>query len=350
MRACFVRNVWLRPYPAPLLIASLTCLSALMTWPSGQVRAEDKRAAALNWVRLTGAETCIDAPTLARRVEERLAHAVFPAPAQASLIVEGRAEKTAQGFAATLRIFDPEGVALGSRDLSSTKPDCAELSETVVLVLAVMIDPDGALAIPRAAPEKPAKPEPPALTPPKAAAQPVQAKGRDVSAFARLELGSLPAPAFGAGAAVLVSYAPQLTFRTEGAAFMEEKATQVGDPSRGANFGLLYATFEYCPLYFARKQVGVVVCAGAAAGAMISRSFGLDPRENDQVDPVLNGIARLRFDVRLRGPFRAIVGAGIGTPFIRTLYEITRLDGSTEALFESDFLNANVDLGVTAQF
>lgn len=339
-----MRSIWL---PWPLLLAVVV---ALGSWPQ-RAHAEDKQAAALNWVRLTGAEACIDASTLARRVEERLSRAVFPAPAQARLIVEGRAEKTPEGFAASLRIFDQAGAALGSRDLTSNKADCSELSEAVVLVLAVMIDPDGALAATPAPPSTP----PPAPKPKPKPQKPVanrseEAPVRDLSLFARLEVGALPDPAFGAGAAALIHLSPFLTFRAEGAAFLEQEVTQVGDSGRGARFGLLYGGIEYCPLFLARPAYGVVACAGPSAGAMLTQSFGLDPRNRDKVDPVLNGNVRVRFDVALFGPVRAVLGAGVGTPFLRTQYEITKLDGTQQRLFVAEALQGNIDLGLAARF
>jgi len=328
-------------------------VSAIAAWTvaTAPVRAEDKRAAALNWVRLAGAESCIDATSLARRIEERLARPVFPAPAQATLIVEGRAEKSATGFAATLHIFDQAGASLGSRELDSPKTDCAELSETVVLVLAVMIDPDGALAaIPPAPKEVPApqpKPAPPKVAPPPT---PRDTTVRDVSLFGRLELGSMPEPAFGFGAAALVSWSKLRTFRAEGAGFFDQDRTIVGEPGRGAYFRLLYAALEYCPLFMAGTRLTITACAGAAGGVLQSRSHGLDPRERDQVDPVLSGIAELRGDVKIYGALHGLAGAGVGLPFVRTLFEVTDREGVTRELFEQDGVIARFDLGVSARF
>ena len=67
--------------------------------PAEAVAVEPKRAAALSWVRLPGAEDCIDGTTLARRVEEKLGRPAFPAPREATLLVEGRAEKFDEAWA-----------------------------------------------------------------------------------------------------------------------------------------------------------------------------------------------------------------------------------------------------------
>jgi len=346
MRACFVRGARL---PWPLLLAGVIAACSL---GMGAAHAEEKRAAALNWVRAKGAETCIDAPRLAQRVEERLARPVFPAPAQASLIVEGRAEKTATGFSATLQVFDPAGASLGSRELSSDRADCAELSETVVLVLAVMIDPDGALAAVPSAPREPkAEPAPPPAERPAPPPRMRPETGtRDLSVFGRVELGSLPEPGVGVGAAAVISWSPLRTFRVGGAGFFDQSRSVGGDPTRGARFRLLYTALEYCPLFARGERFGVLACAGAAGGVLQSRSYGLDPREQDQVAPVLNGIAQVRGDLRLVGAVHGVVGAGLSVPFVRTLFEVTDRGGVTRELFEPDALSASFDLGLAARF
>ncbi len=346
MRACFVRGARL---PWPLLLASAFALCSALV---ASARAEDKRAAALNWVRLPGAETCIDATNLARRVEERLARPVFPAPAQATLIVEGRVEKSATGFAAVLHVFDQAGASLGSRELGSDKADCAELSETVALVLAVMIDPDGALAVTPAAPKEAPPPTPPRPEPAPVELPPVPRDTtlRDLSLFGRLELGSLPKPAFGVGVAALISWSKLRTFRAEGAGFFDQDRTIAGEPGRGAYFRLVYAALVYCPLFMSRSHLTITGCAGAAGGVLQSRGHGLDPRERDQVDPVLSGIAQLRGDVKIYGVLRALAGAGVGLPFVRTLFEVTDREGVTRELFEQGSLTASFDLGLAARF
>jgi len=339
-----------------LFLASIgsTLLSGLLVLACcspARAQAEAKRAAALNWVRATGSEACIDAPTLARRVEERLGRSVFPAPAQASLIVEGSVAPTEQGFAATLRIFDQEGKSLGSRELSSAGTDCKELSETVVLVLAVMVDPDGALAaIPKSA--DPPKPTPPApRPPPKAPAKPkADVRPRDISGFARIELGTLPEPALGAGLAAMVSFSPLLTFRIEGVGFFERTRTLGGIDDRGARFWQVYGGAQYCPLFLKRLRFGFLSCVGPTVGAVHSRSFGLDPRENDQTDLTVNAVAQLRVDAKIVGPIHAVAAAGFGALLVRTLYQVTDTQGITRDLFEPDALLANFDLGLSAAF
>lgn len=344
MRACRERVLSL------LLPIMLSVLSMLAPAAVAAGQAEGKQAAALNWVRSAGAEECIDAPTLARRVEERLGRSVFPAPAQAALIVEGSAEKTEQGFAGTLRIFDRNGQALGSRDVSSAKADCSELSETVVLVLAVMVDPDGALAaIPPSEPApKPTPAAPPVVTTP--AEKPSNVTPKDIGAFARVELGTLPEPALGVGLAAVASFAPLLTFRIEGAGFFESTRTLGGVDNRGARFWLLYGAVQYCPVSLRSSRLGFLGCAGPSVGALHSRSFGLDPRENDQTDLTVNAVAQLRLDVTLLGPLRAFAGVGFGALLVRTLYQITDTQGVTRELFEPDALLANFDLGLSAAF
>ena len=141
-----------------------------------------------------------------------------------------------------------------------------------------------------------------------------------------------------------------MTFRVEGAGFFEQDRTLVGEPGRGAYFRLLYAVLAYCPLFITSTRLSIAGCAGASGGVLQSRSHGLDPSENDQVDPVLNGVAQARGDMRVYGALRAVLGAGVALPFVRTLFEVTDREGVTRALFEQDGVIAHFDLGLAARF
>src|SRR5262249_24676181 len=64
----------------------------------------------------------------------------------------------------TLVIRDKDGKRLGERELESREKSCDSLKEQLALVVAVMIDPDAAMA--------PREPAPPPSSPPPAAAEP----------------------------------------------------------------------------------------------------------------------------------------------------------------------------------
>jgi hypothetical protein len=106
---------------------------------------EAPRSFALNWVREPGAEACMSSQMLARAIEQLLGP-VFERPADAELAIEGRIGRDAAGaWTVSIRITDARGAVLGTRELSSTEPNCHVLDAQVVLVIGMAIDPEIAL-------------------------------------------------------------------------------------------------------------------------------------------------------------------------------------------------------------
>jgi hypothetical protein len=117
--------------------------------------AEAQTTSALSWSRLPGAESCVGAAELARRVEERLGRAALVAPSQADRSVEGRvSRRRGGGWQAALVLADASGAIQSERALETRERDCRALDEALVLVIALLIDPDGA------PPPPPPEPEP----------------------------------------------------------------------------------------------------------------------------------------------------------------------------------------------
>jgi hypothetical protein len=108
---------------------------------------------------------CIQPAELAQRVEERLGQPVFGA--DPSLRINGvlRRSDDAPTWRAKLTLIDEQGTVLGSREVSSDEQDCRALEASLVLVVAVMIDPLAAFRAPPQA-EAPPPPPPPAPPPP----------------------------------------------------------------------------------------------------------------------------------------------------------------------------------------
>lgn len=102
--------------------------------------------AALGWIRMPGAESCIAAAELSRRLEERIGAAVLGSPASAERLVEGRIEPDANRFRAVLVATDGTGAVIGKRELVSPSRSCRSLDEALVLVLALFVDPEGTAA------------------------------------------------------------------------------------------------------------------------------------------------------------------------------------------------------------
>jgi hypothetical protein len=177
--------------------------------------AEPPRPVALEWTRADGADACVDAATLERRVEERLGWDAVRAGAPRSIV--GRVERRRDGYVAKLEL-EEAGARGMSRTLESEETDCTALDDAVVLALALAIDPSAALAAPTSASrarfpdfeqKAPAATQPTAATSPEA--QPAQPRAptsklsdrRSPRLSATLRglgvAGLLPNPAWGLG-------------------------------------------------------------------------------------------------------------------------------------------------------
>lgn len=352
-RALF-RRVLFRVVTWSPAITSLIATWAMLSMHVARVQADEPVPAALHFVRLPGTEDCIDGRTLAQRVDEELGREVFASPASAGIFIEAAASRSDTGYAVLLRMFDAQGKPLGSREVHSEKSDCTELSDTLALVLAVMVDPEAVLSA-MASTEKAPEPSPPPAQPAAPAnvdSDPLQSAHHPIgeaALFTRGAWGFLPELGVGFGVSVSALALPYVTLRLEGTGYLDQTAQLVGS-SGGARLRLLLAGFFACPLAADKGRLGFWGCAGLEAGAMQSQAFGLDPVEKDQTDALVNGAARLSAQVRLYGPVLASLGANLSVPLLRTLYEVTRDDGTTAELFESRAVGVALDLGLAARF
>ncbi len=97
----------------------------------------------LHWTRAPGAESCIDARELARAVSAWLGRQVFEGEGGGTVVIDGRIEPTAAGWTVAIAIRDPDGVARGAREIELDGADCRAIDESLVLVLGLIVDPDG---------------------------------------------------------------------------------------------------------------------------------------------------------------------------------------------------------------
>ncbi|MFT3921849.1 MAG: hypothetical protein QM778_04885 [Myxococcales bacterium] len=119
-------------------------LAAGILWAasSSTAQASPPERPALNWVRMPGAESCIDPKNLGRRVEA-LTGAVFALSSEADFVIEARVAPTDHGFEAHV-VTPPRrstSAEAGERVLEAPSSDCHALDEALVFVLAVAIDP-----------------------------------------------------------------------------------------------------------------------------------------------------------------------------------------------------------------
>jgi hypothetical protein len=251
---------------------------------------------------MPGAEGCIGTTELGSRVE-RLVGPVLVSATRAQVSVEARVARARDGFEATVVIADASGRTLGQRRLHSASPDCRELDDSLVFVIAVAIDPDAALAElpgefatdddpgpellaefeahppgrsgwrPISGAEAPRAPEGP-RTP-----REQSSRGPEISlagaAAPQLAVGLLPGVTLGVGAAFGLALGEQwLWLRTD--VWLPRDQPPAG--ARGVSLGLTQLGLAVCPLSLRGGAWESSLCAGITAALLTAEPLGFDGR------------------------------------------------------------------------
>ncbi len=119
-----------------------------------------RRTARLDHGRDAGAEACPSDAALAARVAERLGYDPFRSGAAATVRV--RFTRDGDLLRGVVEMRDARGPA-GRRELSSDRPDCADLADSVALTVSILLDPPTVPGrdVPSATPPAPPPPEAP---------------------------------------------------------------------------------------------------------------------------------------------------------------------------------------------
>ncbi|HET9991025.1 MAG TPA: hypothetical protein VFQ65_20980, partial [Kofleriaceae bacterium] len=95
---------------------------------------------ALRWIQSEGASACIGDRELAAAVTARLGGASNHG--RARIVISGDIAPAGSGWTAAIRTEDDHGGVLGQRDLHESSSDCRAIDDKLVLVIALIIDPD----------------------------------------------------------------------------------------------------------------------------------------------------------------------------------------------------------------
>ncbi len=298
-------------------VAAKSALLASALTGSAQAAGPPPRTSSLSWVRLAGADACVSTQDLARGVETRLGRAVFVSAAQADLSVEGRIEPAhgKPGWRALLVLRDAKGAQLGTRELARDEGSCDSMREPLVLVVALMIDPDAAMDPPKPAPA-PLPPEPKTI---------VVEKPVPVYVNVPVEVPRAPDPPawhFDAGASLATSVGlfgnpglgghvsgllePPGFIPLEGYGALWVDPTSEGGPT----FSLAYVGAGLCPL---RYREGILAAYGCASGQL----GYLRTATSSAAQVYAAGAAEGRVSVKLLGPFAARAGLSLVVPVVR---------------------------------
>lgn len=340
---------WCRPsHLRPLLAIALGLFAPGMGHAAG-------RTSSLSWVRLEGADSCISTQALARAVEERLHRPVFVSASQGEVSVEGRIQRGAggRGFRAVLHVRDASGQLLGRRELTTAEAACAALDESLSLVIAVMIDPDAAMAPPPEPPrEPPPEPLPPAPPPPVAVAPERTEPDRsgpglrvDLGATARGTYGLLPSVSPGVAAEATLAWSQRLGLRLA-VSYLWGAKVEVQDAR--IEQSLLSGGLGLCPLNAHVRWLEVRACADLQLGRLSARGAGFDVDTGASALVALAGVDG-RVLARLAGPLAVGVGLAVEVPLRRGRVVYSLPSGSQAQAFQMSPVAAVGELGLVVR-
>jgi hypothetical protein len=357
-----------------------------------QAQYKPVRGAALNWVRLPGAETCIAAAELARHVEMRLERSIFVTAPYAEISFDGYIEpQPTGGFVAHLTVTDSAGKRLGLRELQSAAADCHVLDDALVLVTAltlfpkrfglgsgIALDPETSARLQALFGDEPTVLDPselpanagpfaaahgsaartPALAPPAVARPEREPRNSQAATLPwRLSLEVAPVAAFGVvpgvglGGGAVFGVRPtalwplQLGF----AHFFTTDARATALHSGVGHFDRDELMLLGCPVT-PRNRAGFELCAGAIGGLLHFQANGFASANRRASDYVFDVGAQAGLRVLLLHVVLARLSAGAFLPLLQHAYAFQGLDGSTQRLFRTTQVAGRVLLGVGVEF
>lgn len=309
-------------------------------------QAQSARAVHLSWVRAPEALECGDAGQVQADVVRRLGKSPFSEPSK--VFVEATVSKPDGVFVAQLEMRDEAGTSLGSRRVASEAPTCASLVAAAGLAIALMIDPDAALAPPSApAPVPPSLP----LAPPRIIAAPPE-----------VPTPRAPQLTFGVGALVAARLLPQAAVGVRLGADQRLASRlhaelslsflpQVRQELRGVDvgFGLTYGSLGLCYEPLAAARVTLAACGFGQVGAMSVNAYDPARSRTGQLLWSTAGLG-LRAGWAVAEPLVLRVGVEGTTPIQRREYAVARVSEPAVVVFRDPALAATLHLGLALRF
>jgi hypothetical protein len=286
-------------------------------------------------------------------VERQLGRAAIVSAAQADLAIEGRVEKTAQGFRANVTLTNAHGETLGTRELESANSDCRALDGSLALVIALLIDPDAALG-PR--PPPPPAPAPVVVkerifVPVPAQAAPPRPWGVNISLGPSFAAGLLPRIGVGVGLRAQLDPPAFVPIEVGVNLWLDAHVDAPGTPTRGATLSLSYGYLGACPLAYLRGRARVAACADLVGGALQAGGHGFRTSNAvGQESPLVAAMLVGRTGIRLVGALELGVGLGMVIPFTRPAIEYLDTGSTQQELFRVSAVTAVADATLSLAF
>ena len=296
----------------------------------------------LLWSRGSGADACIDGADLARKVEATLGRPVISTRggeggdggksddkgegergrsaaegdgSSGVVVLEGEVKPLGSGWVAVVAVR-AAGASPLRREVALDAPDCRQLDEAIVLVVALMAD----AAVP--SPPRLSLPAPPPRVP-----GVTMALGLDVAVAA----GMLPgvAPGFGLSADLALPPLWHVALWAHGWPLSRALDGGVGGSLAAWTFGLSPCIGKTGP-----DAVSLFGCAGVSGGVIYASGVGLaDSESHDR--PYLQGEIRVGLRIHAYGPLYARVELGAAIPAARDSYVFRGADGVPHEVFHT---------------
>lgn len=268
----------------------------------------------LRWSRAPGAETCIEAVALAAAVEARLAREVFTEGS--TLVIEGEVGPSATGYVVQLMLRSGAEV-VGERTLESRRPRCSGLDDSLVLMVALLVEV-GEQAIEVTLPAPPVDDDAPApdSSPPAAApvddtppAPPPSWARLAMTLGARGAIDALPGPAVGVQGAIELGR--PVALRVAGA-YLPEVSVEAG-AGRAARLSLAVAQVGACADGAPVAWLELGGCLSLSAGAVQGSGIGFDVSRAGTLPWLALELAG-RARISLMGPLAVELALGLEVP------------------------------------
>ncbi len=292
--------------------------------------------AALRWSVRDDAGTCIAADELAAAVSARLG-GFEPSTAQPiRLTIDGEIAPRAggNGWRATIDTRDERGALIGHRELDDKAADCRAIDDELVLVLALIIDPD---LLDRPSPAPPPKPLPVVSPSTRAPHQRWQLAAR---AAGFVTWGLLPGIAAGTTVGASLEAGPW-SIEVSGSLLPYDRA--FATPG-GAKLTQWTAGAALCP----HLTSWASLCGGVQAGEIIATGFGFDVDEHRR-DPIADATAELRLEWRVTRAIGIVLGAGAWIPLLRPRFVFAQ-DGVEVPVYQPASVAAVTQVALQLRF
>lgn len=315
-----------------------------------RARGEDEPvSASLEWAA-PPTSRCSTRAALVAAVEARLHRAVFVAAAAADVRLDVTTRMLGTGWAIDLELRDRHGAPLGTRHVRGRASDCADLNESLPLVVALLLDfPRRELPLP-AAPPIPVPAVPLAVpagapeVPKDTARSPPGQQGARVSIALEGEAASGVVPGLAAGGAASGGVHSALGWSVEIAAgaLMPSSIAIVGG-GRARFFHAYGGVLGCAPLL--RAAVALSLCGGLRLGALLAEGADFDRNEaSTRLFP--EAVAGARAQLPLGSTLFARLDAGATFSLARGRYVFRTDTNDLIGLYEPPLVAPRVAVGL----